>query len=259
MSDTHTYISPDKLKARLEQQKSLHRVVSNSATPPYGSVKKWSPEPYDQGTLGSSVSNALCHAYRILSKKHKTADADWNPSRSFVQYYELMLEKNPKNTENIFSFVAKHGMCGENMWPSTVPVDLQPSDAAVADALKHKIKTSRVLLKGENLTANLETIVSGGVPVLATIKIHKSFKSNGPAMTGMIPMPHPVTHDDPNDPKDPYLGGHEVCIVGYTKSKKLWTVLNSWGPNWGHKGFCYLPYAYIEDPRLALEFTLINV
>ena len=36
------------------------------------------------------------------------------------------------------------------------------------------------------------------------------------------------------------LGGHAFCIVGYNEVGFL--VQNSWGPEWGHKGFATLPY-----------------
>ena len=36
------------------------------------------------------------------------------------------------------------------------------------------------------------------------------------------------------------LGGHAFCIVGYNDVGFL--VQNSWGPEWGHKGFATLPY-----------------
>ena len=36
------------------------------------------------------------------------------------------------------------------------------------------------------------------------------------------------------------LGGHAFCIVGYNDVGFL--VQNSWGPQWGHKGFATLPY-----------------
>ncbi len=36
------------------------------------------------------------------------------------------------------------------------------------------------------------------------------------------------------------LGGHAVCVVGYSEGKQLFKVANSWGVGWGDKGFGYI-------------------
>jgi hypothetical protein len=40
-------------------------------------------------------------------------------------------------------------------------------------------------------------------------------------------------------------GGHAVCLVGYTK--KYFIVRNSWGTQWGDKGFAYASNQYAAD------------
>ncbi len=37
----------------------------------------------------------------------------------------------------------------------------------------------------------------------------------------------------------------------------MFTVLNSWGILWGSSGNCYIPYNYISNQDLAIEFTTI--
>lgn len=38
------------------------------------------------------------------------------------------------------------------------------------------------------------------------------------------------------------LGGHAVSLVGYDDSKQAFLIRNSWGPEWGDKGFVYISY-----------------
>lgn len=42
------------------------------------------------------------------------------------------------------------------------------------------------------------------------------------------------------------LGGHAVVVVGYSIPCQTIKILNSWGPGWGDKGFCYLSFAEFE-------------
>lgn len=42
-------------------------------------------------------------------------------------------------------------------------------------------------------------------------------------------------------------GGHAMCMVGYDDSKKSFRVVNSWGKNWGDKGFGWISYDYLTS------------
>ena len=54
------------------------------------------------------------------------------------------------------------------------------------------------------------------------------------------------------------LGGHAIVIVGYDEEKRLFTFRNSWGEDWGDKGYGYLPYDYVCDKDLASDFWVIT-
>jgi len=38
------------------------------------------------------------------------------------------------------------------------------------------------------------------------------------------------------------VGGHAISIVGYDDTKQAYIIRNSWGPEWGEKGFGYVAY-----------------
>ena len=44
-------------------------------------------------------------------------------------------------------------------------------------------------------------------------------------------------------------GGHAMLCVGYSDRDQVFIVRNSWGPEWGDNGYCYLPYRYIINDR----------
>jgi hypothetical protein len=38
------------------------------------------------------------------------------------------------------------------------------------------------------------------------------------------------------------LGGHAISIIGYDDATQSWIIRNSWGENWGEKGFAHISY-----------------
>jgi C1A family cysteine protease len=41
------------------------------------------------------------------------------------------------------------------------------------------------------------------------------------------------------------LGGHCVCIVGYSDADRAWIARNSWGPDWGENGYFRIGYGEV--------------
>lgn len=57
---------------------------------------------------------------------------------------------------------------------------------------------------------------------------------------------------DPNTVR----GGHAMVIVGYSNAKKAFKVQNSWGSNWGNKGFFWMSYDLLSYVREAYTATV---
>jgi len=39
-----------------------------------------------------------------------------------------------------------------------------------------------------------------------------------------------------------YSGLHAVCVVGYDDNQKCWIIKNSWGTQWGERGYARVAY-----------------
>ena len=72
-------------------------------------------------------------------------------------------------------------------------------------------------------------------PVTVTVDITEAWFNT---KNGEIPVPKT---------KDEIVGGHGFCVTGYDDPKQRLTFQNSWGVDWGDKGYGYLPYAYFES------------
>jgi len=71
-------------------------------------------------------------------------------------------------------------------------------------------------------------------PVLASFEITNEWFT---APLGAIPAPLPGTQ---------YVAAHSVLLVGYDDTKEQFKFMNSWGSDWGDRGFGYLPYNSFE-------------
>ncbi|CAF4879605.1 unnamed protein product, partial [Rotaria sp. Silwood1] len=52
--------------------------------------------------------------------------------------------------------------------------------------------------------------------------------------------------------------GHTMLAVGYDNSQQRFIVRNSWGPNWGKAGYCYIPYQYMINTKYCLSAWVIG-
>jgi len=60
---------------------------------------------------------------------------------------------------------------------------------------------------------------------------------------GVVPMP------SARESSRESHGGHAMLCVGYSDPDKLFIVRNSWGPDWGEQGYCYIPYGYLTNEK----------
>jgi C1A family cysteine protease len=49
---------------------------------------------------------------------------------------------------------------------------------------------------------------------------------------------------------------HAMVIVGYEDKYNAFKVLNSWGPNWGYGGFCYMSYDLFNTALFRKNFVI---
>jgi C1A family cysteine protease len=264
MSDiyNHRFLKLNQLKRKQKtfldsKIKFKNPQAQKTVLPEYSSIKHLCGEIYDQGSVGSCTANAFAMAYQISTNvKSGTLIL---LSRLYFYYFERLAEGNASSDSggdevDGLKVAQVKGICLETSWPyDTAKVETCPPQSCIDEAVNYKISSFSVFKLYSGLLTDIKQSIVDKKPVLIAIGVYESFESDKVEETGLVPMPSCTTFEDPNDPKDPFVGGHQVLIVGYTDSKKLFTCVNSWGSQWGDKGFFYLPYDYVVNKNLTYE------
>ena len=208
------------------------------------------PPVYDQGNLGSCTANAIGAA--IEFEHLKQFNKDLMPSRLFIYYNERTIEGTVNSDSGAMirdgiKSVNKFGVCPETEWPYIISkFKKKPPVKCYQDALKDKVVSYFSI---QNLN-DMKLCLASGFPFVFGFSVYESFESQTVAKTGVVPMP---------SKNESFLGGHAVMAVGYDDSKQVFIVRNSWGEGWGDKGYFYMPYAYLTNPKLAADFWEITL
>lgn len=206
----------------------------------------------DQGQLGSCTANAIS-AHLDFNRKQQ-GKAFIAPSRLQI-YYNERLDQGTVGSDagstirESAKAVKKYGAAPESEWVYDISkFKTAPPSKVVADGLKYKD------LVYERITRSLvvfQTRLAEGFPFVIGFTVYDSFESDVVAKTGVMPMPASG---------ESVLGGHAVMVVGYDNAKRQFIVRNSWGTDWGDKGYFYMPYEYLLNPGLSSDFwTLTKV
>jgi C1A family cysteine protease len=238
-----------------DQRDHAFKVRRAARLPAKADLRAYCPAVYDQGQLGSCTAHAAAAAYAIdLARQGMAAVA---PSRLKLYYDERVRDGTVRQDAGSYlrtaaKVLGKDGVCEESLWPYVeAKFASKPPAPAYAASKAHTATSYQRLDTGTpaSLLTALRQCLAGGSPAIFGFSVYESFESDKVARTGVVPLP---------SAKEALLGGHAVAAVGYDDAKKRFLVRNSWGPDWGVGGYCWMPYAYLTDPNLAEDFWQIT-
>lgn len=203
----------------------------------------------DQGDMGACSAFAAVAIFEAILKKNNQPDIDL--SEQFVYYNARRNETGTKTDSgcslySVIQTMTKDGVCLENLFPyNPDKIGLEPPKEAYDDAENRKVVKAKAVRKELH---DIKSAVYEGYPVAISLRVFNSFNP----CKGFIPMPS----DD--EIADGRSGNHAMVICGYNDEARFFVVRNSWGNKFGVKGYCYIPYSYIENPELLNGACIIT-
>lgn len=142
------------------------------------------------------------------------------------------------------SYAVNYGIVDEACFP------YQPFDQACTLCPDWPERTNRLLRwYGTSNVDEMKQALTNGGPIEATFSVYSDFFS--------------YTNGIYRHRSGGYVGGHAVTIVGYNDEKGYWIGKNSWGTDWGKKGWFKIAYgevgidSYMYVPVVAPKATLL--
>ena len=201
---------------------------------------------YNQGNIGSCSSMAIGNQIMAL----KNYDDNNYPSRLFQYYNSRLIEGNVEDDSGCtyraaYKCLAKFGF-------------LEPEELWEYDTTKFKDKPPEELYNKTN-----KTLIKKYQSLIPSIyAIEYAISQNKIVTFGTI------IYDNFNDydktdfiikyPQGGQLGGHAMALVGYDHNKKLFKIVNSWGPEWGNNGCAFMYYDHVIDEKYSFDFWTIS-
>ena len=204
-----------------------------------------------QGQQGSCTAHSVASIFEYILKSNKAEIT--NLSESFLYYNARALagsgnEDNGCSMHLAIESMGKYGICSEEVCPYDDEIlftdDNKPGEQAYEDAKLRKVEKAlniKVELK------NIKSAIEDGYPVEFAAKLFSSFEDG---YNGVILYP---SAEEMKLAEGKEKNFHAMVICGYDDEKKLFIVRNSWGDNFGDKGYCYMPYSYITNTTLTWE------
>jgi C1A family cysteine protease len=220
-----------------------------SSLPTSVDLRSQCPPVYDQARLGSCTANAIGGAFEFMQLKEGLDD--FMPSRLFIYWNERKIEGTVDEDSGAMirdgiKSVHKLGVCSEKTWEYDIArFTERPPAEAYTEAEGHQVTVYRRVLQ---VLHQMQGCLAAGTPFVFGFSVYESFESEEVARTGVVPMP-------PRSEK--LLGGHAVLAVGYDDASQRFLVRNSWGTDWGMRGYFTMPYAYLTNPSLASDFWAV--
>jgi len=216
---------------------TLQRDFDSTTLPRVKDLSCYDSPIRDQGKLGSCTSFAAVALIEHIAKRFQKT-SDWSELYVYYNTRVKVLHWDPNEDTGAYvsstmKALSQYGDSGETDWPyDTTKFSCEPPTTAYTrGAINQVTKTAFLPVSVDAF----RTAINAGNPVdIGFVCYSNLYDAN---KTGKVPMPKEGSY---------IIGGHSVTIVGYDDNSREFKFKNSWGADWGDKGYGYLPYDYVS-------------
>jgi hypothetical protein len=132
--------------------------------------------------------------------------------------------------------MVQNGTCKQELWPDDQERPMVPESSMASDAQHRRLEGTPWPIDIEDV----KKVLTAGSPVHLAMSTGPNFADIG--RDGIVKAAEEASGQH---------GRHAMLIVGYTGN--FFTVKNSWGEDWGDKGYCYIPKSVLaqSDPEFV--------
>lgn len=201
----------------------------------------------NQNGTGSCVGQSVAQAVQLAFTP--SADSvDQDLSALFVYYNSRKESGDDTVTDNgtylrtAIKSVQRFGVCPELVWPfSSSKVNRMPTWNAYRTAHDRRGVRGYYRIESGNLL-DVKRALASGRPVVAGWQVDAAFKAyRGDTVIG-------AQHE-------PFVGGHAMMVGAYRQVMSPegladdWTIVNSWGTDWGDNGLAIVNDSFMRQAR----------
>lgn len=230
-------------------------LMASESLPEKVDLRAKCPPVYNQGTMGACTGFAIAKGLGefVLKKQNRHTELS-----ALALYYQERKEMHTLDEDSGayisvgMKILDNLGVPAEKAHPYPAPklwnlpkemeaaMVAKPDNEAIEAGKKYRVAGVRAI----NSLRAIRKSLADGLPVVFGISIFDSFYD---AKKGEIPMP--------NLAKEKLQGGHAVTCVGYDTTKQVLIMRNSWGADWGDRGYFYLPYGFVKQGLVSDAWT----
>lgn len=254
----HSYTSaPDKYRA-------MPLAQWNDRLPHKVDFGRDMPKPGEQGSQGSCVGWSI--AYYKSFQEHRERGWDYSdntifsPSYIYNQYAQS--KEGGMNIEDGFRVLVDQGIAPKSDFPyKENDWTTKPPQSVKDIASQYKAASYQAVPSTGNALVNAlrEHLASGDAAVIGIPLYFPEIRIPFTDWQIWMETKTPTVIDIPSAAiLQEKVYHHAITLVGYDDEKMRFKFINSWGEDWGEKGFGYLTYGFVTEFPMA-AFTMKDV
>jgi len=225
----------------------LPPAFANVAEQPAVDLRKYATPISDQGQTGRCSAFAWTHAVEMSRNILQQDTTRLCPNFTMLEFQRM--QGDAKDYSYAYSggdgtvsgpepgqVMVEHGTCRQELWPDDQERPGAAEPQLEADAERYRLEGAPLPIAVEDV----KKVLSAGCPVHVSMNTGAAFSDVG--RDGVF--------NSAEGPSGRH-GRHAMLMVGYTGN--FFILKNSWGEDWGDKGYCYVPKNVLmeSDPEFV--------